>query len=263
MPSGRSSPRASRPDDAALTYPAREDTELLVPFARRARGRTVLEIGTGAGRIAVEAARQGAARVVATDLNPHALRVARALARARRVRIDLVRADLARGLGRFEVVLANPPYLPTRPHERDRSRWVNLALDGGADGCRSLARILARLPAHLAPAGVAYVLVSSRQDPRRRAQLRSRWNAGGGAVRVVASRRLEGERLDVWELRRPSGRRPRPTGSARRSRRRARGTPGRRRSRPARRRGSSPAPGRGRTSVPGAASGRRRSRPGW
>jgi release factor glutamine methyltransferase len=188
-------------------YTEREDTFLLLPYARTARpGSRFLEIGTGNGRLGMEAARAGA-RVVATDLNPHALGALVKRARGERLPIEAVRTDLARGLGRFDRIVANPPYLPTTRASRDPDPWVNLALDGGPDGCRTTARILQTLPAHLAQGGVGYVLVSSVQDRQRLARLRARWIARGGRVDTVAHRELEGERLEVWALARP-GRRP-------------------------------------------------------
>ncbi|HTP54240.1 MAG TPA: HemK2/MTQ2 family protein methyltransferase [Thermoplasmata archaeon] len=195
---------ANAPDAPGLAYPVREDTLLLLPFARNAApGERLLEIGTGNGAIALAAARAGA-RVVATDRNPHALRVLYLRARTERLSIAVVRTDLARGLGRFDRILANPPYLPTRPSEREPDPWQNLALDGGPDGCRTSARIVRTLPSHLAPGGTAYLLTSSRQDPERLGAVRARWVARGGSARTVAQRDLEGERLEVWALARPS-----------------------------------------------------------
>ncbi len=238
-------------------YPPREDTMLLLPFATVLPGRRVLEIGTGNGLAALAAARAGA-RVVATDLNPYALRHVRALARSEELALDVVRTDLATGLGRFDRVLANPPYLPTRPAERDPDRWENLALDGGPDGCRPLARILEALPRHLAPSAAAFVVVSSRQDTRRLTAIRQRWRARGGTCATVALRTMEGETLRVWRLAlaRPPARLSRRSP---RRRGRRRGTGGRRRTLPRRRSASSPATGRGSTTVRGAASGRTRS----
>ena len=187
------------PDEGASVYPSREDTLLILPFAEVASGTLFLEVGCGAGLAALTAARRGA-RVVATDVNPHALRRLRALARAEELDIALVRTDLARGLGRFDRLLANPPYLPTRPEERDPDRWHNLALDGGPDGCRVTARLVEELDRHLTENGTAFVVVSSRQDPDALDRIRRDWAARGGRVDVVASRALEGERLDVWRL---------------------------------------------------------------
>ncbi len=180
----------------ATVYPPGEDTWLLEETAaREARGRT-LEIGTGSGRVAVAAALSGAG-VVATDLNPAALRAARALAAQRGTRLELVRTDLAAGLGRFDVILANPPYLPTRPGERDPDPYVELALDGGPDGSEVWARIVTTAPDHLAPGGALYLIESSRMDPGRRERVRADWEQGGGRTEVLRARRLEGERLEV------------------------------------------------------------------
>jgi release factor glutamine methyltransferase len=184
----------------APVYPPREDSQLLLPFAEVPPRTLLLEVGAGAGLAALAAARRGA-RVVATDLNPYALRRLRARARSEKVDLALVRTDLARGLGRFDRLLANPPYLPTRPEERDPDPWHNLALDGGPDGCRVTARLVAEMEEHLTAAGTAFVVVSSRQDPEALERIRQGWAARGGSVEVAASRRLEGERLEVWRFR--------------------------------------------------------------
>jgi release factor glutamine methyltransferase len=189
---------------SAAVYPPREDTFLLLPFARVRAGSSFLEVGTGSGEIALAAARAGA-RVVATDRNPHSLvRIAR-MARAEHVDLLAVRTDLARGLGRFDRVVANPPYLPTRPEERDPDRWHNLALDGGPDGCRVTARLVTDLRSHLLPMGSAFVLTSTVQSKARLRAIWGRWRRRGGTVVRVAHRDLEGERLEVYRLR-PAGR---------------------------------------------------------
>jgi release factor glutamine methyltransferase len=190
----------SRPTQAGPgVYPPREDSFLLLPFAEVAPGTKVAEVGAGAGLVALAAARAGA-RVVATDRNPTALRMLRANARSEGLDVTAVRTDLLRGLGRFDRVLANPPYLPTRPEERDPDRWINLALDGGPDGCRVMARLVRDLVDHLAPHGRAFVVVSSVQDAGALTEILTGWAAQGGSHCVVASRALEGERLDVLEF---------------------------------------------------------------
>ncbi len=251
-----------RPSELAV-YPAREDTFLLLPLAEVRAGTSLVEVGAGTGLAALRAARAGA-RVVATDLNRTALaRLARA-ARDAALRVDVVRTDLLRGLGRFDRILANPPYLPTRPSERDVDLGTRLALDGGPDGCRVLARLVGTLPSHLARGASAYVVVSSLQDPRARLEVLARWRSRGGRHDVVSARALEGERLEVVRLWRPErrriGRRASPAAPRRRARRR--GTGARRRSPRPSRLASSRGPGPGRTNARGGASGRRRFRSG-
>lgn len=185
-------------------YPPREDTFLLLPFARVPARTRVLEVGTGAGRIALEAARCGA-RVVATDLNRRALEPLRQRAIAEGLDLSVVRADLARGLGRFDLVLSNPPYLPTGPEEHDQDGGTDLALDGGPDGTRVLERLLTELPEHLSPGGGAFVVVSSVQSAASLDRIVTHWERRGGLRTTVTSRTLEGERLEVWQLTMASG----------------------------------------------------------
>jgi HemK-related putative methylase len=232
-----------RSNESAEVYPVREDSRLLARFARPRRGDRVLEVGCGRGLASLVSARQGARQVVATDLNPAALRALHGRARHERLPIEPVRTDLAAGLRRFDLVLANPPYLPTRGPERDRNRWENLALDGGPDGCRVTARLLATLPRHLAPGGCAYVLVSSRQSATRLGTIRAKWRRRGGVCRTVAREQWGKETLSVWKL----------SDGSRRSEPPIRGRRGRRRALPGGRSVSSRGAGSGRRIAPGGA----------
>jgi release factor glutamine methyltransferase len=224
-------------------YPIREDSRLLARFARPCRGDLVLEAGCGRGLAALAAARHGARAVVATDLNPTAVRTVYERARSEGLPLAAVCTDLASGLRHFDLILSNPPYLPTRPLERDRDPWENLALDGGPDGCRVTRRLFAMLPKHLSPGGRAFVLVSSLQSPARlRALLRS-WRRRGGTCRTVARERWGNETLAIWRLSRAS----RHTGRSTRGRGARRPAPPRGRS------GSSRGAGSGRTNARGVA----------
>lgn len=215
----------------------REDSRLLARFARPRQGRRVLEVGCGRGFATLASARRGAGRVVATDLNPAALRAVLQRARREGLPVDTVRTDLANGLRRFDLILSNPPYLPTRAPQRDPNPWVNLALDGGPDGCRVLARLIATLARHLTPEGQAYVLVSSLQSIQSLAEIRRRWRREGGVCRTVARERWGDEVLSVWRLSRASRHTARST----------RETNARRRVLRARRSGSNRDAGSGRT----------------
>jgi release factor glutamine methyltransferase len=139
-------------------YPPAEDTYLLLKAALAEAGPEdlVLEIGCGSGILAEELSSR-VQRLIATDINPHALRATR----SRAVKVDLVRADLFRGIGeRFDLVLFNPPYLPFRPEERS-GNWIDRALDGGESGRETVDRFLQELEEHLRPGGRALLLISS------------------------------------------------------------------------------------------------------
>lgn len=176
-------------------YKPSHDTHLLVDAVGSLRPGRLLDVGTGTGLVAIAAAREGH-EVVATDLNPHAVRLARGNAADAGVAVDVVRAHLAAGLdlGAFDVVTVNPPYLPTTDRERIGG-YLNAAFDGGPTGIDVATAFVRQLPADGPP---AYMVVSTRQDLET---LEERVEARGLARRVVAERRLPGfERLAVWRV---------------------------------------------------------------
>ena len=141
--------------DPSQIYPVREDTLLLLGAAIAEAGPLdrVLEIGTGSGYIARHLVGK-AALIVATDVNPHACRAAASPG------IGIARADLTAGIrGKFDLVLFNPPYLPTGPEER-LDDWLEKALDGGESGRDVIARLLPELPRVLAPGGRVLLVIS-------------------------------------------------------------------------------------------------------
>jgi release factor glutamine methyltransferase len=146
----------------------RPETEGLVEWAVQVlAGRAapaVADLGTGSGAIACALARAiPDAEVLAVELAAGALAVAswnvRELGLAGRVRLlagDLF-APLGSLSGSLDLVVANPPYLPSAvipslPPEVSRHE-PRAALDGGPDGLAVLRRIVAGAPAVLRPGG--------------------------------------------------------------------------------------------------------------
>lgn len=75
--------------------------------------------------------------------------------------VPVIRTDLAAGLsGLFDLILFNPPYLPTDPSERIND-WLEIALDGGLTGRDTIVRFLQEIPVNLAPGGRVLLLLSS------------------------------------------------------------------------------------------------------
>lgn len=106
----------------------------------------VADICTGSGCIACSiASERPDTRVIAVDLAPEAVALARENAEALGLsdRVKVISGDLGssipeRYLGRFDLIVSNPPYVPTAvlddiPHEVSAFEPA-LALDGGADG---------------------------------------------------------------------------------------------------------------------------------
>jgi len=121
----------------------RHDTETLVneALARMPDARSILDIGTGSGCIAVVlSTRLHNAAVTAVDLSEAALVVARRNAERNGVAIEFLHGSLLGPVaGRhFDLIISNPPYIPSsdirtlQPEVRDFDPLG--ALDGGADG---------------------------------------------------------------------------------------------------------------------------------
>jgi ribosomal protein L11 methyltransferase len=70
-------------------------------------GASVLDVGTGSGLLAIAAEKLGAARVVANDNDPIALKVARENADANGATLELTAADVQFVEGTFDIVVAN------------------------------------------------------------------------------------------------------------------------------------------------------------
>lgn len=186
---------------ADAVYQPAEDSRLLCETAVERVGPDdrVLEVGTGSGYVALTVARETGARVVATDVSPLAVREAHERAAEREdASVDVVRADLFGPFrdASFDVVLFNPPYLPTDPDE-EWDDWMEHALSGGEDGRRLVDPFLDGVGRVLRPGGRAYLLISTLTGPDA---VRERARANGLACEEVASEAFPFERLLAWEI---------------------------------------------------------------
>src|SRR3954470_22252568 len=105
--------------------------------------RTVLDLCTGTGALAIAAAREGA-DATAIDVSRRALACVRANAALNRVRVEPLRGDLfepVRGR-RFDVIVTNPPYVPGSS-DRLPDRGIERAWYAGLDGRILVDRICA------------------------------------------------------------------------------------------------------------------------
>ncbi|WP_227354712.1 HemK2/MTQ2 family protein methyltransferase [Haladaptatus salinisoli] len=143
--------------ETAVYQPA-EDSHLLAETAAGeiSADELVLEVGTGSGYVAEYVADETTARVLGSDVNPHACE------RARDRGVEAVRANLVAPFrdGVFDAVLFNPPYLPTDPDE-ERDDWMERALSGGESGREVIDPFLDSVGRVLAPEGRVFLLVSS------------------------------------------------------------------------------------------------------
>ena len=148
--------------DANVLVP-RPETELLVDWAIErlaampGADRRVVDLGTGSGAIALAVKHAcPSARVLATDIDPAALRVAQTNAQRLGLPVALRQSAWWSGIGseRFDLVLSNPPYIAGGdPHLVALWHEPTLALTPGGDGLDALRAIVAGAPEHLEPGG--------------------------------------------------------------------------------------------------------------
>jgi release factor glutamine methyltransferase len=144
-----------------LTPPS--DASMLADVLRaHAPGADVLDVGTGSGVIAISAALAGARTVTAVDVSRRAVLTARLNARLNGTRVRALRGDLLAPVAgeRFDVVVSNPPYLPSPDDDLPRAGLAR-ATEAGRDGRVLLDRLIAAAPAHLRPGGRLLVVHSS------------------------------------------------------------------------------------------------------
>ena len=158
-------------------------------------GGAVLDMGTGSGVAAIAAARAGAGRVVAVDLNPAAVTCAAENARRHGVaaRVAVREGDLFAPVTgeRFDLIVCNPPYFPGTPRTLAEHAYM------GGPGYEWLGRFAAGARAHLAPGGRVLVVLGDATDVPA---ILARLTAPGWSVHEVARRASLIEVLSIFAL---------------------------------------------------------------
>jgi release factor glutamine methyltransferase len=146
----------------------RPETEFVVEEAlnviRPIENPVIADLCFGSGAISVAiAVNHSRAKVYASDLSDIAWEVAKTNIKAHRVedRVLLFRGDLwspfeCGNIGEFDVVVSNPPYIPTGELftlPKDVKNEPQIALNGGPDGLEFYRRIVSKAPEFLKPCG--------------------------------------------------------------------------------------------------------------
>jgi len=163
-----------RPDLLRLPgcYPVQADTWLLADTMAElgiARGARVLDLCTGTGSLAVAAALAGATEVTAVDLSYRSSANAWVNVRRHGLRARVLRGDLfgaLTGTERFDLILANPPYVPSFSGRSSRHR-IDRCWDAGPDGRLLLDRICGEAFDWVAPGGSLLLVQSDVADGDR------------------------------------------------------------------------------------------------
>lgn len=186
-------------------YRTEDDTDLLIGVMRRgsyAVDRRVLDIGTGSGALAIAAARAGATSVTAVDLSWRSVAATWMNSRLNRAAVSVRHGDLFAPVAgqRFELVVANPPYVPSESSVLPRHP-IARAWDAGPDGRALLDRICAGAGDILTPNGDLLLVHSELSGTQRtldalteaglRAQVLARASVPFGPVLRARSAMLE------------------------------------------------------------------------
>ena len=189
----------------------RPETECLIEEVLRfyrppGEGLRVLDIGTGSGAIGVVLARElPAARVVATDISPGALAVARrnALSQGVAGRMEFFQGDLFAAVsGDLDIICSNPPYIPEGVYDLLPVGIRNFeppgALIASPDGVAFHRKIIREGAHRLKAGGRIFLEIGEGQRDRVAALFREEGGYGdidcrkdyGGIDRVASARRI-------------------------------------------------------------------------
>ena len=181
-------------------YEPAEDTFLLVEKLKVEEKEAVLDVGTGCGILAVLAAKK-AKKVVATDINPYAIKCAEKNAKMNCVedRIEFRLGDLFQPIRThetFSLILFNAPYLPSELYE-ERS-WIGRAWAGGPRGREVIDRFIVNAPEFLTADGKILLVQSSLSDIDKTLE---RFDETGLEAKVVADVEFPFEKIALIEAR--------------------------------------------------------------
>lgn len=135
------------------------DTEKIIDLlSPKGKGKTLLEIGTGTGAIAISARKEYGYDVTSIDINRHALKLAEKNASENEVEIKLEKQDIFKWepTERFDVLISNPPYINI--NDENVEKWVkenqpSKALYAELDGYAFYQRIILNYDLYIKPGG--------------------------------------------------------------------------------------------------------------
>tara|TARA_B100000925_G_scaffold86058_1_gene61686 strand:- start:174 stop:1004 length:831 start_codon:yes stop_codon:yes gene_type:complete len=163
----------------------RGDTETLIDFVIEKPVKSVIELGTGSGVIAVTLACEWKeVHVTATDISEEALLLAKLNAQKFNVqnKIDFLKSDwFERVKGPFDLIISNPPYIGLIEQDEISAEVIKydpkISLFAGSDGLDAYRRIIPNLPKFLNPDGFAVLEIGASQGN----QVKNMMNAVGFA----------------------------------------------------------------------------------
>jgi release factor glutamine methyltransferase len=164
----------------------RPETEHLVETALKhitqENPRTILDVGTGSGAIAISVALESGRTVQASDISLDALQVGRRNREALNAAVNFVQTDLLTAIGpnSVDLLLSNPPYVPgadaANMQAEVRDWEPHIALFACDDGFQIYQLLIEQAEAAVRPNGRIIMEMGYRSLARVREMLEPRWN---------------------------------------------------------------------------------------
>lgn len=185
-------------------YEPSEDTFLLVNSIDIKKDERFFEIGTGTGIISLYLAKKGFDGVCC-DINPIAVELVKKNYLTNQTKLsaslDIRLGDMFEVLSlneKFDAIIFNPPYLPTKPEEYvGGSGWFDKAVSGGTDGLSVTNRFLENVSNFLKEKGRAYFVFSSLSDEEKLHMLLGKNNL---KYEIVAKNQFDDEVLFIYMI---------------------------------------------------------------
>jgi release factor glutamine methyltransferase len=165
-------------------------------------GDKVLDMGTGCGIIGIIAAKESQ-KVLAIDVNPHAIKCANINAKMNNVlaKFETREGDLfkvVKHFERFDLIIFNPPYLPSSEEESDLG-WIEKAWSGGPSGRDVIDRFLEECDQYLLEKGSILMVQSTLSDVEKTVY---KMRKNGFDVNIIDEKKLDFEKLVVIQANR-------------------------------------------------------------
>ena len=182
--------------DVALdVYGPSDDSFLMLSAVSPSSNKSILEIGTGSGIIALHCAKAGC-EVTAADVSQNSLNCARKNALQNNLKINIIQSDLFSNITeKFDMIIFNPPYLSSKDAEvlavDDKRQLI-----GGEEGHEISIKFMEQVIDYLSENGRIYLLTSTETSDKVIERARQLF-----LVDKIAEQRMFFEVLAVWELR--------------------------------------------------------------
>ncbi|WVR03406.1 hypothetical protein IAU60_000397 [Kwoniella sp. DSM 27419] len=195
-------------DSFILLDALEQDAELL----RASKPTICVEIGSGSGIASTFLSNllgSDTSLILSTDINERACKATIRTGQANNTTLNPIRCNLVQALStrlarQIDVMLFNPPYVPTEEEElaaTQAQRGIGGAWAGGEDGMAITNVLLAQLPQLLAPGGRLYLVAVAQNKP---AAIIQQMASLGLLGEEIIKRRAGRELLSVLRISRPA-----------------------------------------------------------